>query len=127
MRRVPRQFKYAIADFAPNEHALPGGGVADDYGSPGYFSTNLTGGIRVELTATRRTALHRYTFPSQDENEQNLAYNNADDWRPRLIVDITNDGMGTGTNPFLNIDNSTGRVMGGAEFYASFGVGRYAI
>lgn len=35
-------------------------GSSDDFASPGYFATT---NVHVELTATRRTALHRYTFP----------------------------------------------------------------
>lgn len=38
--------------------------------SPGYYSVDLLDyGIKAELTATRRTGIHRYTFP-KDENSQ---------------------------------------------------------
>ncbi|KAJ2917985.1 hypothetical protein MD484_g2436, partial [Candolleomyces efflorescens] len=98
-------------------------GSPDDYASPGYFSTNLTNNIRVELTATRRTALHRYTFP-------------AGTTHPRILVDIANDGQRSATYPQVSIDQlgdgdeesssyQSGRVRGGAEFAASFGPGRY--
>ncbi|KAK2466575.1 hypothetical protein APHAL10511_001437 [Amanita phalloides] len=87
-------------------------GSPDDHASPGYFSSNLTNGIRVELTSTRRTALHRYTFP-------------AGTVRPRILVDMLNDGQMSGTEPFMTIDPSTGQVVGGASFGASFGPGRY--
>ncbi|KDR66486.1 hypothetical protein GALMADRAFT_147907 [Galerina marginata CBS 339.88] len=87
-------------------------GLPDDFASPGYFSTNLSNSIRVELTATRRTALHRYTFPAGTTN-------------PRLLVDITNDGQKSSTNPVMTLDPDTARVEGGAEFSASFGPGRY--
>ncbi|KAH8104834.1 glycoside hydrolase family 92 protein [Cristinia sonorae] len=87
-------------------------GSPDDFASPGYFSTNLTNGIRVELTATRRTALHRYTFPAGVVN-------------PRLIIDFTNDGSRSATSPEGIIDSKTGRVMASARFEASFGPGRY--
>lgn len=95
-------------------------GSPDDYGSPGYFSTNLTNGIRVELTVTRRAALHRYTFP-------------AGTTHPRILVDVTNDGQRSSTHPRVTIDQysggdgeyASGRVHGGAEFAASFGPGRY--
>ncbi|KXN83541.1 hypothetical protein AN958_01250 [Leucoagaricus sp. SymC.cos] len=90
---------------------LPGGSP-DDFASPGYFSTNLTNSIRVELTATRRTALHRYTFPAGTEH-------------PRLIVDITNDGQRSGANPSMTIDPNTGKVTDGASFSASFGPGGF--
>ncbi|KAJ3533543.1 hypothetical protein NMY22_g7290 [Coprinellus aureogranulatus] len=93
-----------------------GDGSPDDAASPGYFSTNLTNGIRVELTATRRTALHRYTFPAGTK-------------QPRILVDVTNDGQRSSTRPLVTIDQlegkGTGRITGGAEFAASFGPGRY--
>ncbi|KAG6836178.1 hypothetical protein H0H93_010583, partial [Arthromyces matolae] len=88
-------------------------GSADDAASPGYFSTNLTNSIRVELTATRRTALHRYTFPPGTT-------------QPRIMLDLTNDGQHSSTNPVMTLDPSTGKLEGGAEFSASFGPGRYS-
>ncbi|KAH7921950.1 glycoside hydrolase family 92 protein [Leucogyrophana mollusca] len=87
-------------------------GFPDDLGSPGYFATNLSTGVRVELTASRRTALHRYTFPASSRI-------------PRILVDITNDGMESAFNPVVDIDSRTGRVTGGARFSASFGHGSY--
>ncbi|KAH8104929.1 glycoside hydrolase family 92 protein [Phellopilus nigrolimitatus] len=124
-RKTLRQFKYAIADFAPDPDAVPSGEVPDDAGSPGYFATNLSTGVRAELTATRRTALHRYTFPSRAEAEAYGTVPNDVDWRPRIIVDITNDGMRSGNSPQLDIDPETGRVTGSAHFSASFGTGSY--
>ncbi|KAF9448478.1 glycoside hydrolase family 92 protein [Macrolepiota fuliginosa MF-IS2] len=88
-------------------------GLPDDFASPGYFSTNLSNSIRVELTATRRTALHRYTFP-------------AGTTHPRIAVDITNDGQRSSTNPVMTLDPDTAKVMGGASFAGSFGPGRYS-
>ncbi|TDL23291.1 glycoside hydrolase family 92 protein [Rickenella mellea] len=99
--------------------ALNSDGTPDDTSSPGYFSTNLSTGIRVELTATRRTALHRYTFPSPDRPDPNV------DSRPRLIVDMTNDGRKLARNVILNVEPRSGRVTGGAKYQASFGEGTY--
>jgi predicted alpha-1,2-mannosidase len=87
-------------------------GSPDDFASPGYFSTNLSTGIRVELTATRRTAIHRYTFPPETVE-------------PRMVVDITDDGQMSSTFPVMTLDPNTARVMGQAEFAGSFGPGRY--
>ena len=92
-------------------------GTPDDEGHPGYFSSNLSTGIRVELTATRRTALHRYTFPPVPEAP-------STDFRPRIIVDIQNDGQRSASNAEMSIDPVTGRMMGGASFMASFGNGQ---
>ncbi|KAF5320469.1 hypothetical protein D9611_010776 [Ephemerocybe angulata] len=92
-------------------------GSPDDWAEPGYFATNLSTSIRVELTSTRRTALHRYTFPPNTTN-------------PRILVDVTNDGQRSSTNPIVRVDRvkageGGGRVYGGAEFAGSFGPGRY--
>ncbi|KAI0365413.1 glycoside hydrolase family 92 protein [Pilatotrama ljubarskyi] len=87
-------------------------GSPDDAAEPGYFSSNLSTGIRVELTSTRRAALHRYTFPKGTKF-------------PRLVVDITNDGQMSSTDPSMDLDPDTARVTGGAHFEASFGPGRY--
>ncbi|MCR4957324.1 MAG: GH92 family glycosyl hydrolase [Prevotella sp.] len=35
-----------------------------EYARPGYYAVTLDNGIRVELTATERTGLHRYTLPA---------------------------------------------------------------
>lgn len=70
-----------------------------------------TNNIRVELTATRRTALQRYTFPAGTAN-------------PCILVDITNDGQKSSTNPEMTLDPDTARVVGGASFSASFGPGK---
>lgn len=37
---------------------------ANESASPGYYQVTLADGIRVELTATQRVALQRFTFPS---------------------------------------------------------------
>lgn len=42
--------------------------IKDEQASPGYYAATLDGtGIRAELTASRRAALHRYTFPAGDQ------------------------------------------------------------
>ncbi|CAE6346972.1 unnamed protein product, partial [Rhizoctonia solani] len=51
-------------------------GSLPDIAEPGYFATSLVSGVHVELTASRRAALHRYTFP---ENSK----------QPRILVDIS--------------------------------------
>ncbi|KAF8267730.1 glycoside hydrolase family 92 protein [Lactarius quietus] len=99
-RKIPRMIR---ADGSP-----------DDFASPGYFSTTLSSGVQVRLTATRRASLQRYTFPP-----------NVHGLLPRIIVDITNDGQGSSQRPTISIDPTTGRVSGGANFQTSFGPGRY--
>ena len=41
-----------------------------EYATPGYYAVTLANGVRVELTATPRTAFHRYTFPADAKQEQ---------------------------------------------------------
>ncbi|CCM06181.1 uncharacterized protein FIBRA_08423 [Fibroporia radiculosa] len=97
-------------------------GSPDDAAEPGYFASNLSTGIRVELTATRRTALHRqvsrrtpwYTFPPDTAN-------------PRILLDVTDDGQYSSTRPAMTLDPNTSRVIGSADFQASFGPGRYRV
>ncbi|KAF9059872.1 glycoside hydrolase family 92 protein [Rhodocollybia butyracea] len=90
---------------------LPDGSV-DDAASPGYFATNLSTDIRVELTATHRTALHRYTFPSNSTE-------------PRLLLDLTTDGMKQGYKPTMLIEPIKARITGDAWFQGSFGPGEF--
>ena len=37
---------------------------SNEHASPGYYSVTLDSGVLVELTATERVGLHRYTFPA---------------------------------------------------------------
>lgn len=85
--------------------------LADDFASPGYFSTNLsftgppynlTGSqsvVRVELTSLQKTALQRFTFDGSIEH-------------PRMVVDISNDGGMTSSEQIMTLDPATGRVSG---------------
>ncbi|KAJ3908287.1 glycoside hydrolase family 92 protein [Lentinula edodes] len=101
---------------SPTSRAVPrkllSDGSPDDAASPGYFASNLSTDIRAELTTTRRTALHRYTFPSSSAE-------------PRLVVDLTDDGLQSGYDVTLLIDPTTARVTGDAWFEGSFGPGAY--
>lgn len=40
---------------------------ASEQASPGYYAATLADGIAVELTATARVGLHRYTFPAGED------------------------------------------------------------
>lgn len=102
----------SIADRKILREVLPDGSP-DDFASPGYFSTNLSNGVHVELSSTRRASIQRYTFPSKSRD------------LPRIVVDLTNDGQQSSTDPVMLIDPESGRVTGGASFAASFGPGRY--
>ncbi|KAF8193206.1 glycoside hydrolase family 92 protein [Mycena galopus ATCC 62051] len=113
---VPECFAFeqcltTIASRKTLRNLLPDGSP-DDFASPGYFATNLSTGVRVELAATRRTGLHRYTFPSTSTT-------------PRILMDVTNDGQISAISPELHINPDTGRMTASANFATSFGPGRY--
>jgi len=49
-----------------------------EYAEPGYYSTILDAEqIKCELTVTKRTGIHRYTFPEKSD--------------PRIVIDLTHD------------------------------------
>ena len=59
-----------------------------EYARPGYYAVTLDNGIRVELTATERTGLHRYTLPADATTgylrldlEQGIGWDKATDVR----------------------------------------------
>ena len=41
---------------------------ANEAVAPGYYSLLMDNGVKAELTATERVALHRYTYPSESEH-----------------------------------------------------------
>ena len=49
--------------------------------SPGYYSVDLLDyGIKVELTATERTGMHKYTFPKDDDTQIHIDLGYAINW-----------------------------------------------
>ena len=62
---------------------------AEEEASPGYYAVRLADtGIRVELTATERVGLHRYTFPESDAAHVVLDLDHrfeADGWRSAVL------------------------------------------
>ena len=59
-----------------------------EYVRPGYYSVMLNNGIRVELTATERTGLHRYTLPADAsvgylrlDLQQGIGWDEATDYK----------------------------------------------
>ena len=49
--------------------------------APGYYSVDLLDfGIKAELTATRRTGIHRYTFPKDDKTQIHIDLGYALNW-----------------------------------------------
>lgn len=68
---------------------------ADEVATPGYYSVILKDyNVKVELTATKRVAMHRYTFPATD--------------KARVILDIGHqigNGLGNGRSKVDIVNN----------------------
>ncbi len=60
-------------------------GKSDESASPGYYTVTIAPwDVKVELTATKHVALHRHTFPANDES--------------RLVLDVGHVLYGTGSS-----------------------------
>jgi predicted alpha-1,2-mannosidase len=55
-----------VGKWDPAAEPLDSFSHADEHASPGFYEVTLASGIRVDLTATARTGLGRFTFPSGD-------------------------------------------------------------
>ena len=84
----------------------------EEVASPGYYAVNLPGiGTRVELTATARVGVHRYTF-SQDKT-------------PHLVLDVMNAlGGRKSREGSLRILPEANEVEGAVRTFGTFS-GRY--
>ncbi|KAJ5752558.1 hypothetical protein N7520_009475 [Penicillium odoratum] len=84
---------------------------------PGYFSLELVSRIAAEMTAARRTALYRFTFPeSKTQNGSVLD--------PLIGLDLT-DLWDSRQNATISVDSESGRIKGNGTFLPSFGAGSY--
>ena len=84
-----------------------------DQGRPGYFTTTLDNGIKIELTSTRRSTLEKYTFPASEMKRMGSA--------PHLVLDWTNDSPGTFRGGEMKADWDQGRLMMNGTWLSSFG------
>ncbi|KAJ5204282.1 uncharacterized protein N7498_005161 [Penicillium cinerascens] len=84
---------------------------------PGYFALELEGGVRAEMTASRRAALYRFTFP-----EGKTA--NGEVFDPLISLDLT-DLWDSRQNATVSVDPEAGRIEGNGTFLPSFGAGYY--
>lgn len=84
---------------------------------PGYFAIELQNGIHAEMTAARRTALYRFSFPESKSD-------NGDALDPLILLDLT-DLWDSRQNASITIDSDTGRMKGDGTFLPSFGTGSY--
>lgn len=107
----------AIGDDALGNWAFP---RSEEQASPGYYSVVVgqpARAVRAELTATRRVAVQRYTFPATDD--------------ARLMLDVSSSVplMGGGpraTDAEVTV-NPDGTVSGRATFTGGFGAGGYTL
>ncbi|SAM73346.1 uncharacterized protein UBRO_00039 [Ustilago bromivora] len=88
-----------------------------DSGRPGYFTTTLDNGIKIELTSTRRATLEKYTFPKEEMKRMKST--------PHLVLDWTNDSPGTFRGGELKADWDQGRLMMNGTWLSSFGPGEF--
>ncbi|KAJ5358832.1 secreted glycosidase [Penicillium cataractarum] len=84
---------------------------------PGFFGLELVNGIKAEMTAARRTAVYRFTFPESRAGDGTML-------DPLVLVDLT-DLWDSRQNASIRIDADTGRVKGDGTFLPSFGAGSY--
>ncbi|CDR88300.1 uncharacterized protein SPSC_04127 [Sporisorium scitamineum] len=88
-----------------------------DHGRPGYFTTTLDNGIKIELTSTRRSTLEKYTFPAAEMRRMKSS--------PHLVLDWTNDSPGTFRGGEMKADWEKGRLMMNGTWLSSFGPGEF--
>ena len=68
---------------------------ADETARPGYYGVKLANGVHVELTATERVAMHKYSYPH-------------DGTTPRLLIDLDNGNSARPYETYLRrIDDNT--------------------
>jgi predicted alpha-1,2-mannosidase len=84
---------------------------------PGYFALELESGVAAEMTASRRAALYRFTFPEEKTE-------NGEVLDPLILVDLT-DLWDSRQNASVSVDSEAGRIKGNGTFLPSFGAGYY--
>ncbi|KAJ5938156.1 hypothetical protein N7454_004498 [Penicillium verhagenii] len=84
---------------------------------PGYFALELVNGISAEMTAARRTALYKFTFPENKTQNGSML-------DPVISLDLT-DLWDSRQNATISVDPESGRIKGNGTFLPSFGAGSY--
>ncbi|KAF8591001.1 glycoside hydrolase family 92 protein [Ramaria rubella] len=84
-----------------------------DEAQPGYFTTTLTNGAKIETTSTRRAGLIRFTFTNGTENNH-------------VVVDLTNDLQRSFQGGTLELDQN-GKIQLGGTFLQSYGPSNYTV
>ncbi|KAI1166187.1 alpha-1,2-mannosidase-like protein [Nemania serpens] len=97
---------------------------------PGYFAIGLNNWVYTEMTAAAHASLFRFNFPSSAEVPYSSAASD-DSGVPQTVpnsplilidmIDLSNSRSGGN----VKVNATTGRMMGGGSFRASFGQGSY--
>lgn len=89
--------------------------------NPGYFTIKLSNGVRAEMTASKHTALYRFSLPEESEIQAaGLRIANS----PLVLVDLIDLANSRSTGN-ITVDPHTGRIMGNGTYVPSFGRGTY--
>ncbi|KAI3536102.1 glycosyl hydrolase family 92 [Colletotrichum filicis] len=81
---------------------------------PGYFSVELSSGVKADMTVSEHAALMRFKFPSGGSEH------------PLVLLDLT-DLWASRQNASIKVDTPTGRMFGNGTFLPSFGAGSYVL
>ncbi|EAA31188.1 glycoside hydrolase family 92 protein [Neurospora crassa] len=111
---------YTKCDFSLSDRPL--NRVPDSvYASPGYFTVNITNGVRAEMTTTHHSVLYRFSFPG---TEAVPFAKGVAPYSPLILVDLV-DLMNSRSRGNIKVDPETGRIMGDGRYGPSFGSGHY--
>ncbi|KAF5512168.1 putative secreted glycosidase [Colletotrichum aenigma] len=83
----------------------------NDTGFPGYFSTPLANGVRIELASTQAASLERYTFPEGST--------------PTLVLDWTDDSQHSFLYGEMHADWKSQRLTMNGTYRSSFGPSQF--
>ncbi|KAJ4358946.1 hypothetical protein N0V85_009493 [Neurospora sp. IMI 360204] len=111
---------YTKCDFSLHERPLkrvPG----SVYASPGYFTVNITNGVRAEMTTTHHSVLYRFSFPGTDEVHYAKG---VAPYSPLILIDLV-DLMNSRSMGGIQVYPETGRIVGDGRYSPSFGSGHY--
>lgn len=92
------------------------------YASPGYFTVNITNGVRAEMTTTHHSVLYRFSFPGTEK--LHFAKGTAP-YSPLILVDLV-DLMNSRSMGGIQVyPEKAGRIVGDGRYAPSFGSGHY--
>ncbi|HOS02261.1 MAG TPA: GH92 family glycosyl hydrolase [Candidatus Hydrogenedentes bacterium] len=105
----------------PLRTRLDGSDHENEAAAPGYYATTLTpSGIRVELTATPRTGVHRYAFPGNVDANVLIDAGAVIQTGGMVPGDRREDGTGACTGGFIEFASET-EIIGRGDFRAGWG------